>query len=216
MDRYARLRMLLWRKQMSASAIYPKDEAILPTLLGDRDGAKRRAGASSQGNSDPTRRNRCDEHGGCLWHALRRHSSADGRRRGSVLRDQRQLRGYLTDLRHSPHPARRRRRGERGGVHGQRSLYRSPDDFEGDPPWLQHLIDPALSQPLSAKGGRHPMWRRQPLRASYPRDPRQAAEGRREDLSQRRGRGCDRHHKGPGAEGGHNETLKSATPSTSG
>src|SRR5829696_4102166 len=71
MDRYARLRMLLWRKQMSASAIYPKDGAILPTLLGDRDGAKRGAGASSQGNCDPTRRSRCDEHRGCLRHALR-------------------------------------------------------------------------------------------------------------------------------------------------
>src|SRR5215203_2363049 len=71
MDRYARLRMLLWRKQMSASAIYPKDGAILPTLLGDRDGAKRGAGDSSQGNCDPTRRSRCDEHRGCLRHALR-------------------------------------------------------------------------------------------------------------------------------------------------
>ena len=44
--------------------------------------------------------------------------SAYGRRGRSVLRDQRQFRGHPTDLRHGPHPARRRRRGERGGVHG--------------------------------------------------------------------------------------------------
>jgi len=30
----------------------------------------------------------------------------------------------------APHPARRRRRGERGGVHGERSIYRSPDDHQ--------------------------------------------------------------------------------------
>src|SRR5215204_5678745 len=84
--------------------------------------------------------------------------------------------------------------------------------FEGDPPRLQHLIDPAVSQPLSAQSGRHPVRCGQSLRASHPRDARQASEGRREDLPQRRGRGCDRHHKGPGAEGGHNETLISATP----
>src|SRR5215203_5116409 len=60
-----------------------------------------------------------------------RYSSADGRRRRSVLRDQRQFRGHLTDLRHGPHPARRRRRGERGGVHGERSLYRSPNNHQG-------------------------------------------------------------------------------------
>ena len=46
------------------------------------------------------------------------HSSADGRRRWSILRDQRELRGHLADLRHGPRPARRRRRGDRGGVHG--------------------------------------------------------------------------------------------------
>jgi hypothetical protein len=88
--------------------------------------------------------------------------------------------------------------------------------IEGNPPRLQHLIDPAVSQPLSAQSGRHPVRRGQPLRASHPRDPRQAAEGGGEGLPQRRGRGCDRHHKRPGAEGGHNETLKRATPATPG
>ena len=59
-----------------------------------------------------------------------RHSSAYGRRGRSVLREQRQLRCHPLDLRHGPHPARRRRRGERGGVHGERSLHRSPDDYQ--------------------------------------------------------------------------------------
>ena len=47
------------------------------------------------------------------------------------------------------------------------------DDFEGNPPRFQHLIDPALSQSLSTQGGRHPVRRGQPLRASHARDARQ-------------------------------------------
>jgi DNA invertase Pin-like site-specific DNA recombinase len=45
-----------------------------------------------------------------------------------LLRDQRQLGGHTSDLRHGAHPARRRCRGERGGVPGERFLYRTADN----------------------------------------------------------------------------------------
>jgi hypothetical protein len=71
MDRYARLRMLPCCRQMSAVAIISEGRSdLFHTLRGSGRG-KVRAGASSQGNSDPTRRGRWDEHGGCLRHALR-------------------------------------------------------------------------------------------------------------------------------------------------
>src|SRR5215213_4712981 len=59
------------------------------------------------------------------------------------------------------------------------------------------------------------MRRGQSLRASHPRDPRQATQGRREGVPQRRGRGgtgYHSHHKGRGVEGGRHETLESLTP----
>src|SRR5215213_9378005 len=44
------------------------------------------------------------------------------------------------------------------------NLYRS----ESHPPRLEHLLDPAVPQPLSAQDSRHPVRRGQPVRPSTP------------------------------------------------
>jgi hypothetical protein len=59
MDSYARSRMLPWRKQMSAFAIISEGRSDPShTLFRGSGRGKARAGASSQGNSHPTRRSR--------------------------------------------------------------------------------------------------------------------------------------------------------------
>ena len=61
-----------------------------------------------------------------IWRRSARLSPTT-RRRATVLRDQRQLRGHPPELRHGTDTARRRRRGERGGVHGERPVHGPTD-----------------------------------------------------------------------------------------
>src|SRR5919107_2060069 len=61
-----------------------------------------------------------------IWRRSARLSPTT-RRRATVLRDQRQLRGHPPELRHGTDTAHRRRRGERGGVHGERPVHGPTD-----------------------------------------------------------------------------------------
>src|SRR5215207_1945626 len=71
------------------------------------------------------------------------------------------------------------------------NLYRS----ESHPPRLEHILDPALPQPLPPEDSRHPVRRGQPLRPSHPRNPGSPPENRRKGIPQRRARGRDRDDK---------------------
>src|SRR5215213_4950055 len=80
----------------------------------------------------------------------------------------------------------------------------NPHGSESHPPRLEHILDPALPQPLPPEDSRHPVRRGQPLRPSHPRNPGSPPENRRKGIPQRRARGRDRDDKGrDGGRGSH-------------